>query len=539
MGGGWRHLAVLLLAAMARAGDEPSGCLSPFEHPSGHAPTDSSQPTSIEGLCHPRCRNFYDVLRAMVASELECSANELGGMAMELLCSDCARPTWPIVDSGDGTALPGALRSAVCSSGHCTDSFHAFGRHLQKCGKFKTPVPAELLDLHGLCGMDESSSRRHFATLLTHVRQAWGGAEYGYVEGSPPRECRRASPHPERRTRAAAARELGSVPPLLTSDPPPYLHRRAALRPLSAASRAPRPARTPAAASPPAPPPPSPAPPDAPPPMPPMALNAAYVGYACGKPVQIKIVSPFECQRLVATTLDTPYFSLSPLQQTCFACTQAEVNARHRDTAFDIYITHAPSPPLSPPSRPPAPPPSSPSLPPPPAPPPLLPPAAPSAPPSPPGLGRGLLYAGYACGSFQTGIRLNMWTPRDCARNLARQKPGSAGFGAPAFAHALDTHYCFPCTAEQVNVRTPSGEYNIYETREVIKAIREAHGGALVAEGARLGESHRYTAVAAPAVCLVVSVAAAFLLLGALAATRLRRQRERAALPRAETVVLL
>lgn len=221
--------------------------------------------------------------------------------------------------------------------------------------------------------------------------------------------------------------------------------------------------------------------------------------------MQIRISTPFECQRVVAATVDTPYFALSPIQQTCFGCTRTEVERRVQNNAFDIYVTHPSSPPHAPPSPPPCPPGVPPGLP---APPPLPPhpaassPPPPRAPPAPPGEGEGLLFAHSACGSLDTGLRMGVWDPAQCARALARVQGAPM---PPAFAYSASMHYCFPCTRDQVGSaarppapnppvrttaprtdsapraarrraapaqalrRTANGEYSIYETRTVLR----------------------------------------------------------------------
>ncbi|KAG8463553.1 hypothetical protein KFE25_003826 [Diacronema lutheri] len=397
--------------------------MSPYEHPSGYETPPAR--VSIAELCHPTCQSFYDVMRSLVDTQPECSSMELGGMLMNVLCSECGKPLWPVVESGDAADLGGMLRGAACASQPCTAAFQSLVAHLSACNSFRAPLPAALVQLATSCAAPAPASHAHFAELARHLPDAWFGASFGRRRGAP------TSPSPPR--------------------PPPA----------------------------------APSPPEPPPPAPPFFVTAIYSGFACGSPVQIRISSPFECQHAVASTVNKPYFALSPVQRTCFGCTQGEVNRRVKNNAFDIYETHPAAPPHRPPHAPPGsprPPPSSPSPPPTPSRPPhpaARSPPPPHAPPSPPGRGEGLLFAGFACGSLETGLRMGVWDTEHCARALGR--PADSPL-PPAFAYSFSTHYCFGCTREQALRRTANTEYSIYDTRTVLRQysarVSAQHGGA-------------------------------------------------------------
>jgi hypothetical protein len=147
--------------------------------------------------------------------------------------------------------------------------------------------------------------------------------------------------------------------------------------------------------------------------------------------VQIRVQSPLECARAVArATPAYPYFALSPVHQTCFGCTEADVRRRIASVAFDIYDAHPAAEARSGAgARDAAPAPSS---------------------PRPPGRASSSKFIGHACGSFETGLRMGVWSALQCARALRGQAERTQLAVAPFFAHSEQTHYCFPCTPQQV-----------------------------------------------------------------------------------------
>lgn len=216
-GSGWRHarLPVLLLLLSgelaprrARAAAGAPRCMSPYEHPSGYETPPAR--VSIAELCHPTCQSFYDVMRSLVDTQPECSSMELGGMLMNVLCSECGKPLWPVVESGDAADLGGMLRGAACASQPCTAAFQSLVAHLSACNSFRAPLPAALVQLATSCAAPAPASHAHFAELARHLPDAWFGASFGRRRGAP--TCTRAA---RARRAAAGTRALGNGRPRL------------------------------------------------------------------------------------------------------------------------------------------------------------------------------------------------------------------------------------------------------------------------------------------------------------------------------------
>lgn len=200
------HQALTLLACLAVrrpsvSAADPPRCLSPYEHPSGYAtpPTE----VTITELCHPRCQSFYDVMRSIADTQPECSSMELGGMLMNVLCSDCGKSLWPVVQSGGAPDLGAVLRDAACASLRCSASLEGLLAHLGTCQSFSTPLPVGLGALQAHCSAPEPASRARFAELALRLPDAWRGKSYG---------GNKAKAHARTRPRAAAESGEGAAP---------------------------------------------------------------------------------------------------------------------------------------------------------------------------------------------------------------------------------------------------------------------------------------------------------------------------------------
>jgi len=213
----------------------------------------------------------------------------------------------------------------------------------------------------------------------------------------------------------------------------------------------PSPPPPPPSPSPPPSPPTSPAPPPTPAPPPPaLPYGAILRNQHCGTywifPDKTGMPTANDCARYVGHTELKPYFSWSEWTQSCYACSQKQVDNRFSAsvTGYYIYDTRAfvdlPPSPNPPPSPPPRPPPSP-----------------------PPPLGSGLLFPGYFCGNIHWPVATQVRDPADCAAELA-QTEGWQEL-TPYFSWSKETQNCYGCDGDEASEREKRIDgFNIYRT---------------------------------------------------------------------------